>query len=419
MRNPRTRNSGRKRRTGGVIVSVLIVLIYLLLFPAELAPELLLRRAWTLVLSPETDPDGSTTTLEDTPADRDAASRTAEERPSSPDAARTSTDDGGAAGSDGGMGSTNETGTDAEEGTPTPFTLGEFFGFIDPRGTLRYQGRSLFGVSMDSDRFANYARVSESLVIQDRSGRLIQTIPEPGYPLLSAGRTLVFAPDGRSLSEWNDDGVEVWSRRFSSVITDIDIVANAIGIGFLDGSVGLLIEEGGRVLRFEPRGSRVEVTYGVAVNEDGSDMAAVSGLDPQRLTVLETSSDGLTPVRQRELRDAYRRPVFLRFLTRDLLVLEQTEGMLLVDLSADREVVVPLIGRVVAAVYMAEHDVVGIVSRSGANVGGDAHLYLLRPSGDVVVHRPIGREAIGLTAADRTLVLGVAQRLLGISPYEG
>ena len=373
MRNLRQRTPRRSRRFGGLAAGILIVCAYLLAFPSELDPELMLRRAWAVSLN-----------------------ATATGGPHDGEASRSAVD-----------------------GVSLPFTLGEAFGFVDPEGDLYFRGRALFGVTLDQYRFANYSRVSESSVVQAGDGEVLQTIPQAGYPFLAAGRTLVFGPDGRSLSEWDREGRELWNRHFGSLITDIDVVEDALGIGFLDGSVGLLIEEGSRMLRFEPRGSRIEVMYGVAVNEDASDLATVSGLDPQRLTVLETSSDGLTPVLQRELPEGFRRPVFLRFVTRDLLLLEQPDGVILIQPSENRDVSVPVAGRVVQVAYLSELSVIGVITRDGVNERGEAHFYLMRPSGKVILHRAVGPGAVSLSASELMVVLGITETLLGIAPYEG
>ena len=371
------RNRERRRgvRGGGIVVSILIVTVYLILFPREMESELLVTRGWTASLRSESSEPGDD-------ADGQVPAAT-------------------------------------EEIQNVPFRLGEYFGFVTETGELLYRGRALFGAALDDGRFTNYSRVSETTVVQDRSGELLQSIPEPGYPVLSAGRTLIFSPDGRSLSEWTVEDGRLWRRQFPSLITDVSVARGAAGVGLLDGSIGLVIEEGGRVLRFEPRGSRIEVTYGVAVNGDGSLMAAVSGLDPQRLTVLETSSDGLTPLRQRELGRAYRRPVYLEFINRDLLVLEQPKAALLVNLRDGTEAEVAVDGTLFGSAHLADTGLIVLLSREGSSSRSNATLYLLRPTGEVVMRRPVGPGNASVQVVDSTVILGIGDTLLGVSVAEG
>ncbi len=371
------RNRERRRgvRGGGIVVSILIVIVYLILFPREMESELLITRGWTASLRSEASGTGDD-------ADGQAAAAT-------------------------------------EDMETVPFRLGEYFGFVTESGELLYRGRALFGAALDDGRFSNYSRVSETTVVQDRTGALLQSIPEPGYPVLNAGRTLIFSSDGRTLSEWAADGGPLWRRQFPSLVTDVSVARGAVGVGFLDGSVGLVIEEGGRVLRFEPRGSRIEVTYGVAVNGDGSLMGAVSGLDPQRLTVLETSSDGLTPLRQRELGAAYRRPAYLEFINRDLLVLEQRNAALLVDVREDTDAEIPIDGTLFAAVHLDHVGLVVLLSRGGSSSRSNATLYLLRPTGEIVMRRPIGPGNASVQVIGSTVILGIGDTLLGVAVAEG
>ncbi|MFP4484782.1 MAG: hypothetical protein ACLFO1_07985 [Spirochaetaceae bacterium] len=371
----RSREHRRGVRGGGIVLSILIVIVYLLLFPREMESELLVTRGWTASLRSEAsgagdDADGQVTTA-------------------------------------------------ADEGETVPFQLGEYFGLVTERGEIRHRGRALFGAALDQGRFSNFSRVSETIVVQDWTGALRQSIPEPGYPLLDAGRTLLFSPDGRTLSEWTPEDGPLWRRQFPSLVTDVSVARDAVGVAFLDGSVGLVIEKGGRMLRFEPRGSRIGITYGVAVNADASLMAAVSGLDPQRLTVLETSSDRLTPVRQRELENAYRRPVFLEFLTRDLMILEQRNAALLVDVGDESEVEVPVEGTVFQAAYLTDHGLVALLSRAETSRRSNAILYLLRPTGELVLKRTIGPGDASIQVIGSTVVLGADEVLLGIPVEEG
>lgn len=372
MRRGRVRERRRRFRGGRVLLAVLIVFLYLILFPRGFSAELLIQRRWSRSLAAE-----------------------AEDRsPEAPAGA-------------------------LRAGEALPFELSGYFGFIDARGNFLYRGRSLFGVALDRERFANYSRISETTVVQGRDGSLLQRIPSRGYPVLEAGRTLIFAPDGRSLSEWSPEEGLLWERSFPALLTDLDVRGESISLAFLDGSIGLLVEGGGRILRFEPRGSRVEVTYGVAGNADSSRVAAISGLDPQRITVLESSSNGLTPVQQLELEEEYRRPVFMEFVTPELLVVEQPTGALLVNTSDGSSRRLSLGGPVSRVDYLETPELIGLIRASAETVRREQVLYLIRPDGRRVVERHLGRESSTIGFIGDTLILGRGNYLLGLGLEEG
>jgi hypothetical protein len=365
-------------RVGGALLSVLVVLAYLIVFPRELDEELLLRRSWSQSVRTEYEVHRQ--------GNGAAAQPSVPEEPPVP---------------------------------RSPFRLGEYFGFVTSAGEFSYVGRALFDVSMDTDRFANFSRVSESTVIQGSDGSFLQNIPERGYPILGAGRILMFDSDGRTVSEWHGDGRELWRRSFGSLISDIDLSESAVALGYLDGSVALVIEGGSRTLRFEPRGSRVEITYGVAVNDDGSILAAVSGLDPQRLSILATSSDGLTPIRQRELDTAFRRPIFMEFVARDLAIVEQVNEVVLTDIAEGREIVLPVAGSVFRAGYFPETELVALLMRRDGAARGNVVLYIFRSSGQLVLTRGVGPGDAEIRMLDGTMLLGAGDTLLGVEVLQG
>lgn len=365
-------------RIGGVLLSILVVLAYLFVFPRQFDEELLLRRLWSQSVRAEyeTHRQGNGTSGQPSVAEESPAPR-------------------------------------------TPFRLGEYFGFVSSAGEFSHVGRALLDVSMDTDRFANFSRVSESTVIQGSDGSFLQNIPVQGYPVLGAGRIIMFDSDGRTISEWHSDGRELWRRSFGSLITDIDVAESAVVLGHLDGSVALVIEGGSRTLRFAPRGSRVEITYGVAVNDDGSTLAAVSGLDPQRLSILETSSDGLTPIRLWELDTGFRRPVFMEFVARDLAIVEQADGVVLIDTAEGREIVLPVDGSVFDAGYLPETDLVALLVRRDGAARGEAVLYVFRSSGQLVLSQALGPGHAEIRVLNGTMVLGSGGTLLGVEVLQG
>lgn len=374
----RDREGRGRLRGGGILLSLLIVLGYLVAFPRQFDEELLLQRSWSQSV------------------------RNAYEMQRQQDdvTVQPSVDE------------------DSPE-SQSPFRLGEYFGFVSLSGEFSHVGRSLFDVSLDENRFANFSRVSESAVIQGGDGAFLQNIPGQGYPVLGAGRTLLFDPDGRTISEWDAEGRELWRRSYGSLITDIDVAKSAVALAYLDGSVGLVIEEGGRTLRFEPRGSRVEATYGVAVNDDGSTLAAVSGLEPQRLSILESSSDGLTPILQRELETAFRRPVLVEFISRDLAIVEQSDGVILTHVAAGREIVLPVEGSVFDAAYLTQANLVALLVRRGGSVRGQSMLYLFRPNGQLVLTRRAGAGDTDIRVLEGTMILGIGDMLLAVEVAQG
>lgn len=213
-----------------------------------------------------------------------------------------------------------------------PFRLGPRFGYFTSDGRLRHSEAVRYGLAQDARRFANYSVISENIVLQDTEGALLRSIAAVGYPFLDRGRLYVFAPDGSTVSEWSTDGEQRWERDFVSVVTDLDAGDTRSVVGLLDGRVHVLDERGEDVYSYRTDGSRLQVTLSVAIGRDEDVVAAVAGIDPQRLVVFEEHTEGFFPVFQLDVGSAYRRPLLIEFL-RDgsTLVVEQPGGLLVYD----------------------------------------------------------------------------------------
>ncbi|MCA1754928.1 MAG: PQQ-like beta-propeller repeat protein [Spirochaeta sp.] len=209
-----------------------------------------------------------------------------------------------------------------------PFQLGPNFGYIAAGGELVFMDSIQGGVALSPEGFINYSTVSETHVYQDGYGRIQQVIQASGYPVLRAGRVFVIGPGGAQLSEWNETGARIWEREFGSLITAFDATNTSIVVGLVSGELVFLNEAGNEIQRYRSRRSRVPVIYGLHVDESESQVALVSGLDPQVLTVLEFEDERYAPRFEHELHSELREPVQVRFLeSAGRLVLEQVDSV--------------------------------------------------------------------------------------------
>ncbi len=207
-------------------------------------------------------------------------------------------------------------------------------------------------------------------MLQDPDGAFVRSIAAHGYPRLDHGRLFIFAPGGSAVSEWTVDGQQVWTRDFLSVLTDLDAGEARTAVGLLDGSVHLLGEDGEELFSYATEGSRISVTLAVALGEDEDVLAAVAGIDPQKLILFERHSEGFFPVFQLELDSDYRRPVLLDFLDDGAtLAVEQPGGLLLYDRSTESFERIELGGAVEEVTALPELDLVLAAARIAPGAG--------------------------------------------------
>ncbi len=194
-----------------------------------------------------------------------------------------------------------------------PFKTRGVFGYLDPEGELCFKGQVLYDTALSSSGFINYSRLSETLVLRNTEGEIMESIGVQGYPAFSSDRLLVFSADRSRVSEFSIQGKKLWSRSFRALVTSMDVTEEYILAGLLNGTLLLLSKEGEPIYSVKPGGSRLEAIYGCACTTDASRLAAVSGIDPQKLLLLEKKNEVYRLEEAAVLEEPVRHTVFMQF----------------------------------------------------------------------------------------------------------
>ncbi len=369
-----------------ILLLVILTLAYVLILPRSTGTEPLLDRRWVLSIDDATADGSAEDGAEAAAAGEDAAEDGAGEAPGI-----------------------------------IPFRLGSRFGYFTSDGRLTHSEQIRYGVAQDAERYANYSVISENIVLQNPDGDLVRSIAAHGYPRLERGRLYVFAPGGSAVSEWTVDGRRIWTQDFLSVLTDLASGEVGTAVGLLDGSVYLLGEDGEELFSYETEGSRLAVTLAVALGEDEDVLAAVAGIDPQKLILFERHTEGFFPVFQLELDSDYRRSVLLDFLDGGAtLAVEQPGGLVLYDRRTESFGRVDLGGAVEEVQSLPEFDLVVTASRGD----GGAEAPVRRLQATVWPDYPLFAERmpaddIFLRAEGARIYLGMNGRLLCVRLARG
>jgi hypothetical protein len=196
---------------------------------------------------------------------------------------------------------------------PIPFRLGDRFGYFSPRGYILFAAQAPYGVALSNEAFATYERLSEGFAIDSPDGRELAKVASVGYPFFAAGRRFVIAPDQATVSELDSGGKPRWSYAFPAIVTAFDASPAIAVFGLMDGRIVGLDSSGSALLDFAPGGSKIAGVYGVAASPDGLLVAAITGLQRQRLVVLEKRSAAYRVAYHRYLVSDYRRPATIAF----------------------------------------------------------------------------------------------------------
>lgn len=222
-------------------------------------------------------------------------------------------------------------------GELVPFRLGSLIGYYGSDGELVFREEIIHDAALFPDRFINYSSVSQTAVLRDPEGRVVLSINEPGYPLGIGERIYIIHPDGAGLSEWSPEGAALWSRKLPSLIADVAAGETFTALGLLSGEILLLDQEGEEAARYRTLGSRIPVVFGLDFDEDSRSIAAVVGIDPQRILFLSFRDGQLSPGIQGDLTSDFRRPVFVEFLSGyNLVAVETPEGITFINPASGR-----------------------------------------------------------------------------------
>jgi hypothetical protein len=229
----------------------------------------------------------------------------------------------------------------ASTSTLIPFRSADRYGYFSPDGAILFAATAAFDVALSSEAYAAYDKLSEGFVVRSPSGAELAKVSAAGYPFFAAGRRFVVAPDQASVAELSDSGRIAWTYQFPSVVTAFDASPAVAVFGLMDGRIVGLDRGGAAVLDFAPGGSRIAGVYGVAVSPDGLLVAAMTGLDRQRLVVMEKRSSAYRVAYHRYLASDYRRSVYMAF-TADggKLAFESPSGVGIYDRATRSETII-------------------------------------------------------------------------------
>lgn len=230
-----------------------------------------------------------------------------------------------------------------------PFVSTGHFGFLDEQGELYLCEERSERLSIGPFAWSRYpARAETARIIHTDTQRVVMS-SLPGYPWLADGSTWILAPEQQAISLITDTGEEAWTYHFDAPITSLDAANGILMAGLLTGTVHALDHQGSVIFSFTPGASRVELVCGAKLSPDARFMGIVSGLDRQRVLLLERTGNAWKVVWHRYMDTDFRRPVQLYFLDGGRKLLhEDKEGISIVDTLRRQTHHIPLSGTLLA-----------------------------------------------------------------------
>ncbi len=204
------------------------------------------------------------------------------------------------------------------------------------------------------------------LDLMEPDGRLIARIPDFSFPVSRNGNLYTYGSGAGILSKINpDNGRILWRREYISTVTVLDGRMGRTLVGLLDGRLELIDDSGEVLLRYRPGGSRVEAIYGGALSGDGTTIALISGLEPQRFILLDERKNGFRPVTHHNTDTDFRRYVSIGFIRNDKQVIyEGNRSVMTMNLSGYGVQSMELSGRLTGWTDNPETDTLLLLGRN-------------------------------------------------------
>jgi hypothetical protein len=214
-----------------------------------------------------------------------------------------------------------------EEGETFAFRLSDCLGYVDSRGNLLFREKLAYEAAVGPRFFVNYPAVPLNLIIRDRRGEFLGNIGGGGYPFIRRGKLFLLSPDGHGLSRVSERGDILWETKFTSLITAADAGDESVVLGFLNGALAVLGNDGEPEYEAPPAPGGLAVSLQVGIAADALYFTGLSGGSPQRLRLFAKQEAGYAPLFEAPLQSSYRRAVVARYFSEpDYFVFEEPGG---------------------------------------------------------------------------------------------
>ncbi|PKL08227.1 MAG: hypothetical protein CVV51_09995 [Spirochaetae bacterium HGW-Spirochaetae-7] len=177
----------------------------------------------------------------------------------------------------------------------------------------------------------------KSYVIPSRngSGSMLKVPGKPAglpieahLPFFAADKLYSAELDGSGFAAWDQSGRKSWSYAFPCQLSAFSAGDTLAVGGTVDGWLEGVTVDGRKAFSFAPGGSRLSVILGLGVSRSGDWIAAISGIDRQRLVVLGRGGADFRVTSHRYLDSDYREPVRVIVMSDDRHVLyRRTDGI--------------------------------------------------------------------------------------------
>ncbi|HUW70144.1 MAG TPA: hypothetical protein VMX33_07910 [bacterium] len=195
-------------------------------------------------------------------------------------------------------------------GQPIAFLAGNRFGYFLADGTVLLLADAANGVAISDNACVVTETTSQDGILLQSLGKS-RTVIHDIRPFFGAGRLFSASIDGTGVSAYDASGHFDWAYTFPCQLSAFAASDSMIVGGTVEGWLEGVNRDGTKAFEFAPGGSRLPVILGAAISPSGSWIAAMSGIDRQRLIVLGRGDSKYHVKSHKYLESDYREPVKL------------------------------------------------------------------------------------------------------------
>ena len=313
------------------------------------------------------------------------------------------------------------------------FRNGDFFGYIDENGDIIYLDSSWYNVTVSSRGFINYSSIqgtNQNLVFFDPSGNIKSSIQTPGYPLLddSGERLFIIKTDATGLKEITVEGGELWSASFTSLLTSLSSSTEYTLLGLLNGFLKLFDKQGNCIYSISTAKDKPSVVYGTAISNRGKEIAAIYGINPQRLFFTRQKNLKFTKPVMKDIDSSFKTSIFMDFSSDNrCLFFPGNKKLNTMDFNNNKLFSIPLNGSFSGLSSNEESGVVAVLANDKTLLNDKTSSSDSKKNHEVVIFKPFDLVFLKLLfKADKSfvrfmydfLVLGIDENILIIDLLE-
>ena len=246
-----------------------------------------------------------------------------------------------------------------------PYKSKNCIGYFTPEGKIVSNIPYWYKSTISRDYYSifnEYTRVQE--IYTNKSSKLI-SIASEGFPFIQENRIFVQSPNGCGLKKYSSDGTKIFEYDYYCPITAISSNENATLIGFSDGSVVIVYDDGTYTKPFYPGASEKQVILGCDISKDGKRIALLCGHNKMRIVIADVEDLYIKVIYHRFIDEEQYTQSLVKFSSDDNTVYFNYNGGLgTVNLKKKKAYKMDIPGKIVQCEFLDSQKMAFILSRN-------------------------------------------------------